>query len=323
MITKENIHVFENFQHHIWTSLDVEKRIKALQDVVDIYSKQFGVDRLCEVFASKLDNGVNGAYYAATKEIAIQLDIIANGEKRNVHGKCTKLGEPAIYALYYLMHELKHAIQYHYMANPHLCEDKRELLLIQNNRWHKDGDSTYIKNCEHKGTIGMYLSYMYVLQPLENYAWNFANEEVDKLIAEMQKYFANEIGKNFTKFDVSESIEFAKSLFSIEDPAYELNKILLVLNGYDVGEELNETMCEVIRETQEPQMNHKIEDYLTNREMIAAQPIVSGCDMDDIDLDDLFDDNMYKRAEYENSEYQRVGSDIEESLLDDLFQDLS
>lgn len=202
--------------------------------------------------------------------------------------KYGSIGEACVYLFYYIAHESFHIKQYNALETEDLNADKNYTMLSCNNVY----NNSYIHPSSEHGHL--LLDYLYVLQPIERYAWNFANEQINELNEFIKENFPedglNEV--SFVGISIDDYILSSQIMFRTTDPIRDLDNILLTINGYFVDEPLNEIMCDVIRNTQSIDMVKRLDanqaKNLQHAEEIHCKP--SESTLSDEEIEDLFHD---------------------------------
>jgi hypothetical protein len=109
--------LFLNFQKNNWMKLcPVEKRIEVLDQLVNLYSRQFGVSKLCGIkLVDCLPDHVNAQYNPTTNNIELRQEMVEFGYIKEHDGNIKHLPNVENFILFYFAHELKHAEQDYYL----------------------------------------------------------------------------------------------------------------------------------------------------------------------------------------------------------------
>jgi hypothetical protein len=245
--------------------MDIQNRLSSLQAIVNFYLKDVYSANTCKVKLHKFDNLTTMAQYRPdTNEILVREEMILRGEINVSADKSIQMFDPASQIFFYVTHEIKHAAQEHMLNNRHLHQGHRMLnLYICNQRCIGELNS-YFQNNPMRNLHFADLSHMiYMLQPRERNAFEFAHQELDSLLKELHLRFPEEckIYSHDLYSDFNEIKNTAHELLQSTDPMQDIDDILLAINGYDVSRQLNKQICQVINETQDLSICKRLKEY--------------------------------------------------------------
>jgi hypothetical protein len=206
------------------------------------------------VFAD-LKEGRNGLYNHLNKEVNVRKDVAEHGMKIAPNGERFICERPVLELAHSASHEAEHAGQHYYLDHPEIEIDEQERLLWKcNNTVFQNEGRVYFRINEEDKRITALSSCLYVLQPIERDAFEYAQKSINAIIKHMHELFPDDPDFEYPYHD--EFVERCKNdsyiLFDTDTPYRDIDNIMLTICGYFVEEPLNEIMCEVIKETQQP-----------------------------------------------------------------------
>ena len=264
----EFVKVFEALSTNGWLAAkEIEDKEKALQKIVDFYSQRFfGIERLCSVAIIPFGDASNARYEPSLNTIFLREDMVQYGRVKMENGLEKTYTYPAKYAFFYLMHELRHAMQEYCITNPEKCPSDMRIDLIKLNQSNKDPElNLYLKSEStrlgpQKTVCHERLFVMHLLQPAEKDAWEFAHKEVQDFEDIMREMFPNDVAfrtkETYSSF--SRHAKRANTLFNTQSPIKEINDIFLAMSHHNVDAELNSQMCSTLLNSQCDEMCQKV-----------------------------------------------------------------
>jgi hypothetical protein len=149
--------------------------------------------------------------------------------------------------------------------NPHLCDKKDWLLLIQCNQKCTGLANSYFSQENDNPLCAQIARYLYMLQPCEKDAWEFAHAVIVEFEEMMRSAFPEDraFAGNINYSDFNKICAFAPGVLNsidFEHAIQDINNILLTFNGHFVKEGLNSQICEFIKQTQGIYMYNQIKE---------------------------------------------------------------
>jgi hypothetical protein len=298
MLTKY-IKAFMALKHETWYSLDMDDQEKTLQTIVEYYSRLLGTEQLAQVKIRDFYTDVMAQYNPKTNEISIRKDLVTRGVIEMVDGCVAHYEHPTNRIFFYLAHEIKHAMQHYYLMHPEACKDNDELELIKINQKHigDKNNSYFVRDMNRADGLSIYTHYLYMLQPVERYAWEFAYKQIEDFKNMMHEIYPDD--RAFTDVivysDFLEVCKYANAMFNSKDALLDIDTLLRVINGDVVERKLNDVMCAAIKLTQESHMYNNIKWQLAREIKETIEPIEElqiglEADISDADVAEMFED---------------------------------
>lgn len=275
----EYIESLKALQKDNWDAMaDWQEKQKALQKIVDCYAKFLGIESLGSVFVIPFDKDDDAVakYYGDSRQIVIREDLVVKG-KMLMRGKPRDVAHPANYVFFYLMHEVKHAIQQYELEHPEASKDLEKLKLVKCNQHHTDDEkNTYFSRLKDPDdAMYMYAHCLYTLQPTERFAWEFAYEQLEIFMTEMHKAYPDDpafVNKT-TYSSFPADLRWANENMGAFDILSDIDDIVLTMNGEYVEKRLNGFICGLVNMIYSAKICEKIEYYQNRNEMIKEMEI--------------------------------------------------
>jgi hypothetical protein len=262
-------------QENVWKKLSDQEKENVLQSIIDGVSNELGLSRLCTVATADLSLKKKWAQYDPKEnQITINRELLSQSMNSPQNFKQI-MRYPTKSLYFFLMHEVEHAIQAYYLGYPALCQNKNDLKLWRCNR-HTDGpDNSYFKiNYNVNNVLAIASEYLYKLQPIERDANSFAFQMSKRFVEKMHELFPDDPAFE-SAIDYSSSDQVvvdACIILRSKNPLQDVDNILFTMNGYFVAQPLNAYMCNIIKETQDPNLIEKIvENERENRKHLEEQ----------------------------------------------------
>lgn len=276
----------------VWTNMQEKEKLDTLQTIVDFYLGDIYPNGECRVELSPFNNHTTMARYQPDVNI-IQMreEMILRGEVNTKNGKARAMIDPTSQIFFYLVHEIAHARQQHKLNNPHLYPDDAKIELYRCNQSCTGELNSYFKSESiADGPLADFAEYLYMLQPVECEAFQFAHEEVAAFTKAMHEFFPNEcnVYPSIVYSNFEEIKNTARTALLSLDPEHDINNVLRTMNGLYVKEPLVEHICTIIKETQPAAMYKRIKEQ-ESMNIVRVELEFKNNDHH-VDVSDLFDD---------------------------------